>query len=580
MTHRAAAPAWRSSFILHPSSLILFLGLLLVASPFFASAGAAEPILLRDVTRETGITFRHTDGGSGRHYIVQTVASGVATFDYDGDGWIDIYFLNGRPLRGTRSDSAPTNALYRNVGGFRFEDVTDEAGVGDLGYGLGVCAGDFDNDGWPDLYVNNYGPNVLYHNNGDGTFRDVTEAAGVGRGDTVGAGANFLDIDNDGLLDLFVSNYIRFTYENHVTTVVRGSEWYAGPRDFPPQPNRLFRNRGDGSFADVTTDSGIGAHAGSGMGTLSFDYDDDGDSDIFVCNDQALNFLFQNDGRGRFREVALDAGVACNYAGEPVGSMGADCADYDHDGRLDFFMTDFQRQKPILFHNLGGGLFQDVTLRSGAAAGTFPYVKWGCGMIDFDNDGWSDIFIGCGHLGEDLDATADRTSYEVPPVLLRNSGRGTFVNVSNSAGDGLQVKLVARGIAFDDLDNDGRVDVVIQSLRRPPTILRNESPVRAHWLQIELRGTRANRDAVGTRVRVVAGSLAQIAEVHSGRGYQSHFGARLHFGLGDRDRSERIDVRWPGGDVETIENISSDRLLTVIQGQSRQPARRMWRPRE
>jgi len=567
--------AWRSSFIphpssfiLHPSSLILFLGLLLVAALFFASAGAAEPILLRDVTRETGVTFRHTDGGSGRHYIVQTVASGVATFDYDRDGWIDIYFLNGRPLRGTRTDSAPRNALYRNVGGFRFEDVTDQAGVGDLGYGLGVCAGDFDNDGWPDLYVNNYGPNVLYHNNGDGTFRDVTEAAGVERGDTVGAGSNFLDIDSDGILDLFVSNYIRFTYENHVTTVVRGAEWYAGPRDFPFQPNHLFRNRGDGSFADVTAESGIGAHAGSGMGTLSFDYDNDGDSDIFVCNDQALNFLFQNDDRGKFREVGLDAGVACNYAGEPVGSMGADCADYDHDGWLDFFMTDFQRQKPILFHNLGGGLFQDVTLRSGAAAGTFPYVKWGCGMIDFDNDSWSDIFIGCGHLGEDLDATADRTSYEVSPVLLRNSGRGTFVNVSGSAGDGLRVKLVARGIAFDDLDNDGRVDAVMQSLRRPPTVLRNESPRRNHWLQVELRGTQANRDAIGARVRVVAGPLAQSAEVHSGRGYQSHFGARLHFGLGERERIERIDIRWPGGDTETVANVSSDRLLTVIEGQS------------
>ena len=233
------------------------------------------------------------------------------------------------------------------------------------------------------------------------------------------------------------------------------------------------------------------------MGTLSFDYDNDGDSDLFVCNDQALNFLFQNDGRGRFREVALDASVACNYAGEPVGSMGADCADYDHDGWLDFFMTDFQRQKPILFHNLGQGAFEDATLRTGAAAGTFPYVKWGCGMVDFDNDSWPDIFIGCGHLGEDLDATADRTSYEVPPVLLRNTGRGTFVNVSASAGDGLQVPLVVRGIAFDDLDNDGRVDAVVQNLRRPPAVFRNESPGQSRWLQLELRGTQANRSAVG-----------------------------------------------------------------------------------
>ena len=256
--HRALCGGHPSSYIPRLASCVAVLWLLLVMSSTYVPVNAAEPIVLRDVTRETGITFRHTDGGSGRHYIVETVASGVATFDYDGDGLIDIYFLNGRPLRGTASGAPTKNALYRNLGGFRFVDVTGQAGVGECGYGLGVCAGDFDNDGWPDLYVSNYGPNVLYHNNGDGTFREVTASAGVARGDTVGAGANFLDIDGDGLLDLFASNYIRFTYDNHVTTIVRGAEWYAGPRDFPPQPNRLFRNRGDGAFADVTAESGIG----------------------------------------------------------------------------------------------------------------------------------------------------------------------------------------------------------------------------------------------------------------------------------------------------------------------------------
>jgi hypothetical protein len=540
------------------------LALMLVAVS--RTLNAAGPIALRDVTPQTGITFRHTDGGSGRHYIVETVASGVATFDYDGDGWIDIYFLNGRPLRGTPPDASPQNALYRNLGDFRFAEVTEQAGAGDAGFGLGVCVGDYDNDGWPDLYVNNFGPNVLYHNNGDGTFRDVTPAAGVTRGDTVGAGANFLDIDRDGTLDLFVANYIRFTYDNHVTTVVRGAEWYAGPRDFPPQPNRLFQGRGDGTFADLTANSGIGAHAGAGMGTLCFDYDHDGDTDIFVCNDQALNFLFQNEGQGKFREVALDAGVACNYAGEPVGSMGADTADYDHDGWPDFFMTDFQRQKPILFHNLGRGMFEDATLRAGAAAGTFPYVKWGCGFVDFDNDTWPDLFIGCGHLGEDLNPTADRTSHLVRPVLLRNTGRGTFVNVSDASGDGLQVPLVARGAAFDDLDNDGRVDVVVQNLRRPPTILRNESPAENHWLQLQLRGRTTNRDGIGTRVRVIAGDGSQVAEVHSGRGYQSHFGSRLHFGLETHDRADRVEIHWLGGGVETVDAAAVNRRSTAIEG--------------
>jgi len=532
-----------------------------------AAAGAEEgPIVLRDVTRQTGITFRHTDGGNGRYYIVETVASGVATLDYDGDGRIDIYFLNGRPLRGTPADRRAKNALYRNLGGFRFADVSQQAGVADPGYGLGVCAGDFDNDGFPDLYVNNYGPNVLYRNRGDGTFADVTGRAGVARGDTVGAGANFLDVDGDGDLDLFVSDYIRFTYDNHVTTIVRGAPWYAGPRDFPPQPNHLFGNRGDGTFADISAESGIAAHAGSGMGTICFDYDSDGDTDIFVGNDQALNFLFSSDGAGKFREAAVEAGVACNYGGEPVGSMGADCADYDHDGWLDLFLTDFQRQKPILFHGLGHGLFEDATMQTGAAAGSFSYVKWGCGMVDFDNDGHADIFLGCGHLGEGLDPTADRTSYMVRPILLRNTGQGRFVDVSDHSGDGMKLELVARGIAFDDLDNDGRVDVVILSSRRAPAILRNESPTDNRWLQVRLRGVKTNRDGVGARVRVTAGDLSQIAEVHSGRGYQSHFGSRLHFGLGTRDRVDRIEVRWIGGGTDVLCDVPANQIVTLTEG--------------
>jgi hypothetical protein len=535
----------------------------------WASAAAPpteSPIQFRDVTATTGISFRHTDGSSGNHYIVQTVASGLATFDYDGDGLVDIYFLNGRPLRGNPSKEPARNALYRNVGGFRFVDVTDRAGVGNAGYGLGVCVGDYDGDGLPDLYVNNYGRNVLYRNRGGGVFLDVTDTAGVARGETVGAGANFLDIDGDGQLDLFVANYIGFTYENHVTMNIRGAPWFASPRDFPAQPNRLFRNRGDGTFADVSAAAGITPHAGSGMGTLAFDYDNDGDTDIFVCNDQTFNFLFQNDGTGKFAEVGLAAGVACNHAGETVGSMGADCADFNRDGWLDFFLTDFQGQKPILFQNLGDGLFEDVTMRTGAAQSSLSYVKWGCGMVDFDNDGYVDIFLGCGHLGEDIDPRAGRTAHEVAPILLRNTGRGSFVDVSRESGPGMRTKLVARGIAFDDLDNDGRVDVVIQNLCRPPTILRNESPKVNHWLQVRLGGVKSNRDGVGARVRVVAGSAVQIAEVLSGRGYQSHFGSRLHFGLGKQRRVDRIEVHWIGGGVDVVEDVPADRMVTIVEG--------------
>ncbi len=530
------------------------------------AARAEGPIVLRDVTAATGIAFRHTDGSSGRHYIVESVASGLATFDYDGDGRVDVYFLNGRPLPGAKADTPPKNALYRNLGGFRFVDVTDKAGVAAAGYGLGVAVGDYDNDGRPDVYVNNFGPNVLYHNNGDGTFTDVARTAGVARGDTVGAGANFLDIDGDGNLDLFVANYIRFTYAGHVASIVRGGSRYAGPRDFPPQPNNLYRNRGDGTFADVTAESGIGDHAGAGMGSICLDYDRDGRTDIFVCNDQSWNFLFHNEGRGRFKEVALAAGAACNYAGEMVSGMGADAGDFDHDGRPDLFMTDYEGEKPVLLRNLGRGVFEDTTLQAGVAVGAVAYVKWGCGLVDFDNDGHPDIFIGCGHLQDDLERFNDRAPYAVCPVLLRNTGDGRFVNVSESSGEGMRVRLVARGVAFDDLDNDGRVDVVVLNSRRAPTILRNESPGRNHWLRLQLRGVKTNRDGVGAMVRVVAGDLVQTGEVHSGRGYQSHFGSRLHFGLGRRDRADRIEVHWIGGGVDVWENVPADQTLTVTEG--------------
>jgi enediyne biosynthesis protein E4 len=533
------------------------------------SAGAEGPIVLRDLTRQTGIRFQHTDGSSGRRYLVETFASGLATFDFDGDGLMDIYFLNGSPLPATRADQQPTNALYRNLGGFRFVDVTAQAGVGDAGFGLGVTVGDYDNDGFPDLFVNNFGPNVLYRNNGDGTYTEVTLSAGIEANKNVGAGANFLDMNSDGNLDLFVANYVGFTYENHVTTTIRGAPWYAGPLDFPPQPNQLFRNNGDGTFTDVSDLSGIGAHRGSAMGTICIDFDGDGHTDIFVCNDERLDFLFRNDGQGRFEEVGLLAGVACNFAGQQVGSMGADCADYDRDGKLDLFVTAFEQQKPILFRNLGAGMFEDVTMQTGAATGSFAHVKWGSGFADFDNDGYPDLLIGCGHLGEGFDEFGSRTTtYRVRPILLKNDGNGRFVDVSDASGDGMDVKLVARGVALEDLDNDGRVDVVILNSRQKPTVLRNQSTTGHHWIQIHLRGVRTNRDGVGARVTVVTGDLRQVAEVHSGRSYQSHYGSRLSFGLGKQQRVDRVEVRWIGGGTDVVEDLEADQCVTIIEGSS------------
>jgi hypothetical protein len=535
---------------------------------------AAGPIFLHDVTKETGITFKHTDGSSGQRYIVENVSAGLALFDYDNDDDIDIYFLNGGALKGTKFEEPPKNTLYRNDGNWKFTDVTKEAGVGDTGHGLAVAAGDYDNDGDLDIYISNFGPNVLYRNNGDGTFTDVTKKAGVDNGFQVGAGVCFLDMDKDGDLDLFVSNYVEFTYENHVQGRVRGFPNYVGPTTYTFPPDSLYRNNGDDTFTDVSRVSGVGEHRGSGMGTVCADYDNDGDTDIFVANDIAENFLFENDGSGKFEQVGLMAGVACDLNGKEMGSMGVDCGDYDNDGLLDFYVTSFQEQSASLYKNLGDGIFEDVTLVTGAGAGTINNVTWGTGFVDFDNYGDRDIFIAVGHLQDNIESWDDRTTYHAPNVLLMNTGDGKFVNVSEESGDGMKVELSSRGAAFDDLDNDGDIDVVILNSRREPTILRNDSPSRGHWIQVFLRGTKSNRDGVGARVKVTAGKLVLVDEVHSGRGYQGHHGMRLHFGLGKHEKVDSIEVRWIGGGVDVFKDIAVDKLVTLTEGSSQDKGKR------
>jgi len=528
---------------------------------------ADSPILLSDVTKQTGITFVHTDGGSGRHYIMETVSAGLALFDYDNDGDIDIYFLSGAPLKGTEVDVKPKNALYRNDGDWKFTDVTEQAGVGDTGYGLGVTAGDYDNDGDLDIYLNNYGPNVLYRNNGNGTFTDVAEKAGVDNGFHVGAGTCFLDADKDGDLDLYVSIYLDFSYEKHVTTTTKGFPVYANPRFYPPMPDFLYRNNGDGTFTDVSKSSGIGNHAGWGMGIVCGDYDNDGDTDVFIGNDVGENFLFQNDGTGKFEEVGLMTGAAYDLHGDEQGSMGVGCGDYDNDGLLDFYVTSYQGQLATLYRNLGSDIFEDVTLVTGSGAGTLPHVTWGNSFVDFDNNGFRDIFVACGHLQDNVEKFDDTTTYFARNLLLLNTGDGKFIDVSDQSGDGMKIKLSSRGAGFDDLDNDGDVDVVILNSRREPTILRNDSPSKGHWLQVRLRGVKTNRDGIGAHVKVSAGDLTQIDEVHSGRGYQGHFGSRLYFGLGNHEKVDRVEVRWIGGPVDVFENIAVDKMVTLIEGQ-------------
>ncbi len=523
---------------------------------------------MRDVTAGTGIHFVHTDGSSGRRYIVESVASGIATFDYNGDGLIDILFLNGAPLPGSTAapGSTPGNALYRNDGNFKFTDVTKSAGLTDTSYHLGVCVGDYDNDGFPDIYLSNFGPNILYHNNGNGTFTDVTKTAGVAIGDKVGAGACFLDIDGDGYLDLFVANYCDFSIAKHQTRSVNGHPAYVGPAIYGPTPSSLFRNNRDGTFTDISRESGIGALKGTGMGVICADYDDDGDTDIIVGNDAMANFVWRNDGKGHFEEVGVGSGLAYDSNGVGLGTMGVECGDFDNDGKLDFYMTSYQKQWTILYKALGRGVFADVTRSTGAATGTFNQVTWGIGMVDFDNDGHRDIFIATGHLQDNVESWDDTTRYEEPNILLRNTGKGRFIDVSAHAGDGLSIKRSSRGAAFDDFDNDGRIDVVILNARKEPTVLRNESLTQNHWIEVRPRGTRSNRDGIGARIKVVAGDRSWVDEVHSGRGYQSHYGLFPHFGLGDRRKVDRIEVRFVGGSTNILTDVDVDRAVQVVEG--------------
>ncbi len=541
-----------------------------------AAACTATPetecsIRLTDVTDTTGITYRHFDGSSGQRYIVEYVSAGLAVFDYDGDGDEDIYFLNGAALPGTDRNPPPTDALYRNDGNWHFTDVTNEAGVGDTGHGLGVATADYDNDGDLDLYLNNFGPNVLYRNNGNGTFTDVTGEAGVANGDRVGAGVSFLDIEGDGDLDLYVSNYIKFSYETHISHTVKGVPSYPSPLDYPPDPDTLYRNNGDGTFTDISLEAGIGQHAGSGMGMTCADYDNDGDLDVFVGNDVMANFLFQNNGTGKFTEVGELAGFAYDIGGIPHGSMGVECGDYDNDGRLDFCVTSYRGELATLYHNLGDGCFDDVTRLAGDLQATLPHVTWGNGFVDLDNDGDLDLFVACGDLDDNIELRDNTAHYRAKNLLFQNTEGGKFLNVTDAAGDGMAAKYSSRGTAFGDLDNDGDLDVVILNSRELPTLLRNDSKPENHWIQVRLEGTRSNRGGVGARVQVVAGPSQQIAEVHSGRGYQGDWGKRLHFGLGKNRSPDRVEVRWSGGGTEVFGKLEADTLRLLREGSGTAP---------
>lgn len=527
----------------------------------------SSPFYFVEVTSETGIDFRHTDGSSGRRYVIEPMSAGLLIFDYDRDTHEDIYLLNGAPLPGCDTEEILRNRLYRNLGDWKFVDVTDAAGVGDLGYGLGVAAADVDNDGFEDVYVNNFGPNVFYRNNGDGTFSEAAAECGVRGGEQMGAGVCFLDADRDGWVDLYVGNYIDFSFDQHIARSINGIPSYPGPLDYQPIPDTFYRNLGNGKFQDGSETSGIGTLAGTCMGLVAGDFDNDGDDDIFVCNDVKENFLWINDGTGRFEERAVSCGVAYDAFGAPQASMGADSGDLDNDGLADIFMTSYQNETVTFYRNLGA-FFEDATPTSGAGVSSYSYVTWGVIIADFDNDGFRDVFIACGHLDDNVELRDRTTSYWAKNILLKNLGNGKFQDVSERSGPGLQVRLSSRGAAAGDLDNDGDLDIVVLNSRMPVTVLRNDTPTRNHWLQVLLEGRESNRSAIGARVEITAGDLRIWDEVRSGRGYQSDWGRRLHFGLGPRTMVDRLEVRWPSGNRDVLKNVPGDRLMYVVEGQA------------
>lgn len=522
---------------------------------------------LVDVTVETGIQFKHVHGGSGERYYVETMGSGCAFLDYDNDGDLDIYLINGAPLPGFTAESRPANVLYENKGNGTFTDATKQAGVGDTHYGIGCAMADYDNDGLVDIYLTNFGPNVLYRNNGNGTFSDVTSIARVGD-DQWSASAAFFDYDNDGDLDLYVVNYVNFTLDNHIECGQgsRRIRAYCHPDVYDGISDILYENNGDGTFLDATKRAGLLNPSGKGLGVVCGDYDNDGDADIYVANDKTPNFLYRNNGDGTFTDVALLSGVGFNEDGFSEAGMGVDFGDYDHNGFLDIFVTNFSNETNTVYRNENNGLFTDATYLSGLGISSLLFLGFGTNFFDFDLDGDLDIYVTNGHVLDNVELFKDNITYAERDQLFENDGQGFFTDVSAKLGRDFQIARVGRGAAFGDYDNDGDLDVLISNNNQAAKLFRNDGGNRNNWLKIKTIGTKSNRDGIGTRIKVVAGSLVQIEEVRSADSYLSASDLRVTFGLAKRDKVDLLEVRWPSGLTESYHNLSVNQLLVLKEG--------------
>jgi hypothetical protein len=550
-------------------------GLLLVALAL--AMPQAAKVRFTDITASAGITFTHV-ASPEKKYIVESMSGGVAFFDYDNDGDLDIFLVNSLTVDLVKSKGKTKSDLYRNDGTGKFTEVAVKAGVSDIGWGMGVAVGDYNNDGFEDLYLTCLGPDRLFKNNGNGTFSDVTDKAGVSdrRWST---GASFFDYDRDGDLDLFVANYVDFDINNlpefgsSQTCQYKSIPVQCGPRGLKGAGDSLFRNNGNGTFTDVSKQAGVADADGFyGLGVITSDFDGDGLIDIFVANDSTPNFHYRNNGDGTFKEIGFTAGTAVNENGSEQGSMGATAGDYDHDGKLDIFITNFADEYNTLYHNDGPNSFTDLSYSAKVAAVSLPHVGWGTKFFDYDNDGWLDIFVANGHVYPQL------PSYRQPRLLHRNNRDGTFTEVSAEFGTILTELRASRGVAFGDIDNDGDLDLLVADLDGPPQLLRNENGNTNNSILVKLMGVKSNRSGIGARVKVVAGDLTQTDEVRSGDSYISQSDMRLHFGLEKRTKVDSIEVRWPSGAVDKITGAGANRIIVIKEGQGKVDEKEFSKP--
>jgi hypothetical protein len=546
------------------------MGLALAAAPRGQRVlGKRNPIIFVDVAQSSGITFQHDNAASREKYLIETMGSGCGWIDFDQNGLLDLYLVNGAATRVYTPKQSLRSVLYRNNGDGTFTDVTAKAGVGAEGlFGMGVAVGDYDNDGFPDLLVLGYGRCILYHNNGDGTFSDVTSRAGVQNSGLWASSAAWFDYDNDGKLDLVIANYVDWSPERNFYCGDHGPGMrsYCHPDDFHGQPPTLYHNNGDGTFTDVSKSSGVGLKSGNGLGVVTFDYDNDGWQDIFIANDHMPNFLFHNNRDGTFREVGYSAGVAVSADGQFEAGMGTDAADTTGDGRLDLIVGHLDMQLARLYQNMGDQTFDDATLRSKLSYATYHISTFGTRFMDYDNDGARDLFMANGHVLDNVQLYHQGTTYAEPKLMFRNNGHGVFENVSDRLGPDFQLPRVSRGAAIADFDNDGDLDILVNNCDQPPQLLRNDGGNANHWLQIFLIGTKSNRDGVGARVKVSAGDLVLYDERKGGMSYQSAQDPRLHFGLGEHTTVDSLEIVWPSGMKTKLANLKSDQIITVKEG--------------